>query len=83
MTPVQRGAVALTSGPQVYESFEAMAAAAIAASPRRLPAAVRHVAEFRRRLPGARVEMVSGSGHAVQSDRPLALARLIEDFVFH
>jgi pimeloyl-ACP methyl ester carboxylesterase len=39
------------------------------------------VAEFRRRLPAARVEVVPGAGHAVQSDQPLALARLINDFV--
>ena len=39
------------------------------------------VAEFRRRLPGAQVEVVPGAGHAVQSDRPLPLARLIEDFI--
>jgi pimeloyl-ACP methyl ester carboxylesterase len=38
------------------------------------------VAEFRRRLPAARVE-VPGAGHAAQSDQPLALARLIEDFL--
>jgi pimeloyl-ACP methyl ester carboxylesterase len=38
--------------------------------------------EFRRRLPAARVEVVAGAGHAIQSDQPLALARLIEDFVF-
>ena len=38
------------------------------------------VAEFRRRLPAARVEVVAGAGHAVQSDQPLALARLIDDF---
>jgi pimeloyl-ACP methyl ester carboxylesterase len=39
------------------------------------------VAEFRRRLPAARVEVVPGAGHAIQSDQPLALARLIEDFI--
>ena len=136
-----RGAVALVSGPPTYESFEAMAAAAVAASPHRPRSAVergvRHnarrlpdgrwtwrydlfgdrpasvgdhtglwpdvsaitvpvllvlgadspftgeedVAEFRRRLPAAQVEVVPGAGHAVQSDQPLALARLIEDFV--
>ena len=140
MKPAERGAVALVSGPPVYESFEAMAAAAVAASPSRPRSAVergvRHntrrlpdgrwtwrydlfgerpavvgdhtglwadvsaitvpvllvlgadsrftvaedVAEFRRRLPAARVEVVPGAGHAVQSDQPLALARLIEDF---
>jgi pimeloyl-ACP methyl ester carboxylesterase len=39
------------------------------------------VAEFRRRQPGLRVEMVEGSGHSVQGDRPVELARLIEDFL--
>ncbi|HEX3716305.1 MAG TPA: alpha/beta hydrolase [Trebonia sp.] len=140
LQPAERGAVALVSGPPVYESFAAMAAAAVAASPSRPRAAVergvRHnarrlpdvswtwrydlfgerpaavgdhtglwadvsaitvplllvlgsdsqftgaddVAEFRRRLPAARVEVVAGAGHAVQSDQPLALARLIDDF---
>jgi pimeloyl-ACP methyl ester carboxylesterase len=134
-------AVALVSGPPVYESFAAMAAAAVAASPNRRRSAVergvRHnarrlpdgrwtwrcdlfgdrpaavadhaalwadvsaitvpvllvlgadspftrkedVTKFRRRLPAARVEVVPGAGHAIQSDQPLALARLIEDFV--
>ena len=141
MSQAERGAVALVSGPPSYDSFEAMAAAAVAASPgrprsavergvrhnaRRLPdgrwtwrydlfgerpAAVaghtalwpdvsaitapvllvlgadsqftgeEDVAEFRRRLPAARVEVVPGAGHAIQSDQPLALARLIEDFI--
>jgi pimeloyl-ACP methyl ester carboxylesterase len=141
MSQADRGAVALVSGPPTYESFEAMAAAAVAASPARPRSAVergvRHnarrlpdgrwtwrydlfgdrpasvgdhtglwpdvsaitvpvllvlgadspftgeedVAEFRRRLPAARVEVVPGAGHAIQSDQPLALARLIEDFV--
>jgi pimeloyl-ACP methyl ester carboxylesterase len=39
------------------------------------------VAEMRRRLPLLRVEVVAGAGHAVQSDQPIALTRLIEDFV--
>lgn len=39
------------------------------------------VAEFRRRLPSARVETVPGSGHAVQSDQPAALVALIEAFL--
>ena len=141
MSQAERGAVALVSGPPSYDSFEAMAAAAVAASPgrprsavergvrhnaRRLPdgrwtwrydlfgerpAAVadhtalwadvsaitvpvmlvlggdsqftgeEDVTEFRRRLPAARVEVVPGAGHAIQSDQPLALARLIEDFI--
>ena len=40
------------------------------------------VGEMRRRLPAVRVEVVPGAGHAVQSSRPLALATLVEDFVF-
>jgi pimeloyl-ACP methyl ester carboxylesterase len=142
MTAADRGAVALVSGPPTYESFEAMAAAAVAATPNRRRSAVergvRHnarrlpdgrwtwrydlfgdrpaavgdhtglwadvpaitvpvmlvlggdskftgeqdVAEFRRLLPTARVEVVPGAGHAIQSDQPLPLARLIEDFIF-
>lgn len=39
------------------------------------------VAEFRRRQPGVRVETVEGSGHSVQGDRPVELARLIEGFL--
>ncbi|HMG26177.1 MAG TPA: alpha/beta hydrolase [Acidimicrobiia bacterium] len=39
------------------------------------------VAELRRRQPGVRVEIVEGSGHSVQGDRPLELARLIESFL--
>lgn len=39
------------------------------------------VAEFSRRCPGLRVELVGDAGHAVQSDRPLELARLIDDFL--
>jgi pimeloyl-ACP methyl ester carboxylesterase len=141
LAPSERGAVALVSGPPTYDSFEAMAAAAVAASPGRARSAVergvRHnarrlpdghwtwrydlfgerpasvgdhtglwtdvsaitvpvllvlgadspftgaedVAEFRRRLPAARVDVVPRAGHAVQSDQPLALARLIEDFI--
>jgi pimeloyl-ACP methyl ester carboxylesterase len=38
-------------------------------------------AEMRRRLPGVRVEVVDGAGHAVQSDRPLELVRLIDEFL--
>jgi pimeloyl-ACP methyl ester carboxylesterase len=141
LEPAERGAVALVSGPPTYESFEAMAAAAVAASPKRPRSAVergvRHnarrlpdgrwtwrydlfgerpasvgdhtglwadvsaitvplllvlgadspftgdedVAEFRRRQPATRVETVADAGHAVQSDQPLALTRLIEDFI--
>jgi pimeloyl-ACP methyl ester carboxylesterase len=141
MSQADRGAVALVAGPPVFESFEAMAAAAIAASPNRPRTAVergvRHnsvelpdgtwtwrydmfelpsrqfdfaplwddvsaisapvmlvrggdskfvtddaVAEFRRRQPGLRLEIVPGAGHAVQSDQPLELTRLIQEFVF-
>jgi pimeloyl-ACP methyl ester carboxylesterase len=35
--------------------------------------------EFQRRQPGTRVEVVEGAGHSIQSDRPVELARLIED----
>jgi len=40
------------------------------------------VAQFRSRMPGLRTEVVPDAGHAIQSDQPLALARLIERFVF-
>jgi pimeloyl-ACP methyl ester carboxylesterase len=142
LTSADRGAVALVSGPPTYESFEAMAAAAVASSPNRRRSAVergvRHnarrlpdgrwtwrydlfgdrpgavadhtglwadlatiavpvmlvvggdspfvpeedVAEFRRLLPAARVEDVPDAGHAIQSDQPLLLTRLIENFIF-
>ncbi|MCU1400276.1 MAG: putative hydrolase [Acidimicrobiales bacterium] len=39
-------------------------------------------AQMRERIRGLRVEIVEGAGHAVQSDRPLELVRLIEEFVF-
>lgn len=39
------------------------------------------VAELRRRQPDVRVETVDGSGHSVQGDRPVELARLIESFL--
>jgi pimeloyl-ACP methyl ester carboxylesterase len=141
LAPAKRGAVALVSGPPTYESFAAMAAAAVAASPNRRRSAVergvRHnarrlpdgrwtwrydlfgdrpasvgdhtglwadvpsitvpvmlvlggdsqftgeqdVAEFRHLLPAARVEVVPGAGHAIQSDQPLRLTQLIEDFI--
>ena len=136
-----RGAVALVSGPSAYDTFEAMAAAAVAASPRRPRSAVergvRHnsvqlpdgrwtwrydlfsrpagmadftalwgdvaavtapvmlvcgadskfvrdedAARFAKLQPGLRHEVVLDSGHAVQSDQPLALAQLINDFAF-
>jgi pimeloyl-ACP methyl ester carboxylesterase len=39
------------------------------------------VAELRRYQPGVVVEVVEGSGHSVQGDRPVELARLIEGFL--
>jgi pimeloyl-ACP methyl ester carboxylesterase len=141
LSPADRGAVALLSGPPVYDTFEAMADAAVAASPRRPRSAVergvRHNSvqlpdgrwtwrhdlfdrpeavedftslwqdvaaisvpvmlvrggnsgfvrdadadRFCQALPGLRVETVAEAGHAVQSDQPLALARLIGEFAF-
>jgi pimeloyl-ACP methyl ester carboxylesterase len=38
-------------------------------------------AEFARRQPGTRIELVEGSGHSVQSDRATYLAGLIADFL--
>jgi esterase len=38
--------------------------------------------ELRARLPSARVDMVLNSGRPIQSDQPLVLAGLIEDFCF-
>jgi pimeloyl-ACP methyl ester carboxylesterase len=40
------------------------------------------VAEMRRRLPSLRVEVVDGAGHAIQSDKPLELVLLLEEFAF-
>jgi pimeloyl-ACP methyl ester carboxylesterase len=40
------------------------------------------VDELRLRLPAASVEVVAGAGHSIQGDRPVELARLIEQFVF-
>ena len=136
-----RGAVALVSGPPAYDSFEQMAAAAVAASPGRPRSAVergvRHnsvqladgrwiwrydlfdrpegvadftplwddvaaitaptmlvrgadskfvrdedATRFRELQPALRLEIVPDSGHAVQSDQPLALTSLINDFAF-
>ena len=39
------------------------------------------VAELRRHQPGVPVEVVEGSGHSVQGDRPVELARLIGSFL--
>jgi pimeloyl-ACP methyl ester carboxylesterase len=138
LSRADRGAVALVAGPPVYDSFEEMAGAAIALSPRRPRSAVergvRHnavqrpdgkwtwrydlfdrpqgvtdfaplwddvtsltmpvmlvrgesgfvpeadAARFGQLQPAARLETVLEAGHAVQSDQPLALTRLIEDF---
>jgi pimeloyl-ACP methyl ester carboxylesterase len=41
-----------------------------------------HADEFEKRRPGLRVEIVDGARHSVQSDRPVELAALIDDFVF-
>jgi pimeloyl-ACP methyl ester carboxylesterase len=38
-------------------------------------------AELRRRQPNARVELVEGAGHSIQGDKPIELARLLEDFL--
>lgn len=40
------------------------------------------VEEMVRRLPGVQVVRVEGAGHAIQSDQPLELVRLIDDAVF-
>jgi pimeloyl-ACP methyl ester carboxylesterase len=40
-------------------------------------------AELRRRQPDARVEVVEGAGHSIQGDRPIELARLVDDFARH
>lgn len=39
------------------------------------------VAELLRRQPEARVEAVEGAGHSIQGDKPVELARLLEDFL--
>jgi esterase len=39
------------------------------------------IGEFTKRLPAARIEIVAGAGHAVQSDQPAALVALLQDFV--
>ena len=38
-------------------------------------------AELRARQPSARVEVVEGAGHSIQGDRPVELARLLDDFL--
>jgi len=139
MSAVQRGAVALASGPRTFDSLDDMVNAAVKASPRRPASAVRRgvihnsrqlpdgtwawrydlparrsveemsglwddvdrlampvllvrggesgfvtdddLAEAQRRLPSLRVETVPGAGHAVQSDQPAALTRLVREFL--
>jgi pimeloyl-ACP methyl ester carboxylesterase len=142
LSRTDRGTVALVTEDPVYDSFDSMAAAAIAASPRRSPQAVRRgvrhnareladgrwtwrydkihrdadgterdltpgweelaatrapmmlvlggasgfvhpddVTEVARRRSGVRVETVPDSGHSVQSDQPLALVRLLAEFI--
>ena len=39
------------------------------------------VVELLRRRPVARVEVVEGAGHSIQGDRPVELARLLDDFL--
>jgi esterase len=39
------------------------------------------VAEFLRRQPGARVEVVEDAGHSIQSDQPAQLVDLVRDFL--
>ena len=39
------------------------------------------VAEFLRRQPTARVEVVAGAGHSIQGDQPVELARLLADML--
>ena len=39
------------------------------------------VTELWRRQPDARVESIEGAGHSIQGDRPLELARLLDEFL--
>ena len=39
------------------------------------------VEELRRRQPSARVVVVEGAGHSIQGDRPVQLARVLEEFL--
>lgn len=45
------------------------------------PAYVAHAHEMRAAMPGARLAIVTGSGHAVHLERPDELRRLVEEFV--
>jgi pimeloyl-ACP methyl ester carboxylesterase len=141
MSREERGTVALVRERPTYDSFEEVAAAAVALSPYRPAAGVRRgvrhnmtrdadgrwtwrydlangpagqprtdftalwndvsriaqpamlviggesrfnqpadIDEMRRRKPDLRIETVAGAGHAVQSDQPLELVRLLRDF---
>jgi len=66
----------------IWDDVEAFKAPAMfvkgAASPVMTDEAIE---ELRRRLPAARIEVVDGAGHAVQNDKPLQLASLVEDFL--
>jgi pimeloyl-ACP methyl ester carboxylesterase len=141
LTAAQRGSVALISGPETYESFDAMLDATVAASPNRSRASLRRgvlhnakemadgswrwrydrqrkanyafddptpawdefaaggipvtlvrgarssfvhdadVAEMARLQPRLQVQVVADSGHSVQSDQPLALVKILRDFL--
>jgi esterase len=39
------------------------------------------LAELRRRVPAARIEVLPDSGHSIQSDAPVELATLVNDFL--
>jgi pimeloyl-ACP methyl ester carboxylesterase len=39
-------------------------------------------AEFRRRRPTDRVVLVEGAGHSIQGDKPVELARILDDFFY-
>ena len=39
------------------------------------------IEELKRRQPSARIEVVEGAGHSIQGDKPVELARLLEDFL--
>jgi pimeloyl-ACP methyl ester carboxylesterase len=75
MSRADRGAVALVAGPPVYDSFEAMAEAAVAASPRRPRSAVeRGVRHNSVRLPDGRCPAAGRPGAAVSlACRPRAV----------
>jgi len=39
------------------------------------------VAELQRRQPDAEVVTIEGAGHSIQGDKPVELARILEDFL--